>query len=188
MITLLSAFFIGIATYIFIGGIPTIKIAKEIRLPKFSTSNKRKSINSDQNFLEFLWNLKTELSTGSTTHLMDLNLPIHKHGPQLQLILESCFETGAALTPTLNRLIKKIKFDIELSQEIVAELASTKATVSILAGLPFFGLLLSSLLSGNSIQWLIGTSAGRLCLGLGLLLNGLGVLWLKKIVSSSLAK
>ena len=95
-------------------------------------------------------------------------------------------QTGTSLTPTINRFIKQTKNQIELKQEINSELASTKATVVVLAGLPVIGIFLSSLLGANSLNWLFTTSGGRACLFLGALLNLLGIIWIKKIINRSL--
>ena len=185
MTELVTALLIGSATYIFIGGIPHLPRMLKVKIgtkPKYSFRKQ----NSDQEFIESLWQLKSELSTGVLGSLSNLNIPKHKSLSQLELIIKSSNETGAAITPTINRLIKQLKNQIDLKQQVSAELASTKATVIILASLPIFGLFLSSLLSGNSINWLFGTPVGRWCLIGGLTLNLFGIVWLNRIIKKSL--
>lgn len=185
MIELITAVTLGLATYIFIGGIPKLPRLLKVKIgtkPKFSFRKQ----NLDQEFIEFLWQLKSELSTGVLTSLTGLNVPQHKSAANLELVIRSSYETGAAVTPTINRLIKQLKNQIDLKQQVSAELASTKATVIILASLPLFGLFLSSLLSGNSINWLFGTPGGRWCLFGGLTLNLFGIAWLNRIIKKSL--
>lgn len=185
MKTALIGILLFIATYLHIAGpvdIPKINLKKRTKL-KF---HRARQANSDQEFLEYLWDLKSEISSGAVISRTDLQIPKNILTNQLQLILKLSNETGAPLTPTLNRFIKQVKNQIELKQEINSELASTKATVSILSALPILGILLSSLLGANSINWLFGSNMGRVCLALGIGLNALGIFWVKQIVRRSL--
>ncbi len=185
MIEFLAAVSISVATYIFIGGVFALPRFLKFKGRSLKTLKFRKQ-NLDQEFIEFLWQLKSELSTGTLSAMSDLKIPQHKSAAQLELVVQSSYESGAAVTPTISRLIKQLKNQIELKQQVSAELASTKATVIILASLPVLGVLLSSLLSGNSIQWLFGTSGGHWCLFGGLVLNLFGIAWLSRIIKKSL--
>lgn len=185
MSELMAVVLLGLATYIFMGGIPALPNYLRFKTRKPIRFEFRKK-NLDQEFIEYLWELKSELSTGVLTTLLDLRIPKHDLANQLELVVRSSNETGAAVTPTINRLIKQLKNRIDLKQQISAELASTKATVIILASLPALGIFLSSLLSGNSITWLFGTSGGRWCLFGGLVLNLIGIAWIKRIINKAL--
>ena len=183
MKTIASSFLIGLAVFIHLGGL--------IPLPKFGKFGRKfhfglRSNKGNQEFLEYLWFLKSELSTGVNIANVDLNVPDHKLANRLDLIFSLAAQAGSAVIPSLNRFIKQAKNEIELKQEIESELASTKATVYVLACLPVFGLILGNLLNGDSIGWLIGTSIGRVCLISAIGLNLLGILWIKKLIKKSL--
>lgn len=183
MKTITSSLLIGLAVFIYLGGL--------IPLPKFGKSGRKfrfrfKSNSENQEFLEYLWFLKSELSTGINIANVDLNAPDHKLANRLNLIFSLAAQTGSAVTPSLNRFIRQAKNEIELKQEIESELASTKATVYVLACLPVFGLILGNLLNGNSIGWLIGTSIGRVCSLSAIILNLLGILWINRLIKRSL--
>ena len=183
MKTLASSFLIGLAVFIHLGGF--------MPLPKFSKSGRKfripfKSNKENQEFLEYLWFLKSELSTGVNIANVELNVPDHKLANRLSLIFSLAAQTGSAVTPSLNRFIQQARNEIELKQEIESELASTKATVYVLACLPVFGLILGNLLNGNSTGWLIGTSIGRACLLSAIALNLLGILWINRLIKKSL--
>ncbi len=183
MKTLFASCLIGLAVFIYLGG--------SIPLPKFGKAKRKicghfKSNKENQEFLEYLWFLKSELSTGVNIANVDLNVPDHRLANRVNLFFALAAQTGTAVTPSLNRFIKQAKNEIELKQEIESELASTKATVYILASLPIFGLALGNLLNGNSIGWLVGTSIGRICLLLAIALNLLGILWINRLIKRSL--
>jgi tight adherence protein B len=72
-------------------------------------------------------------------------------------------------------------------QMIATELASTKATVFVLAGLPLMGAGMGLILGSDSIAWLLGSSAGRVCLVLGLGLELMGWLWIKRLLNCASA-
>lgn len=183
MKTLFASCLIGLAVFIYLGG--------SIPLPKFAKTKRKfrghfKSNKENQEFLEYLWFLKSELSTGVNIANVDLNVPDHRLANRVNLIFALAAETGTAITPSLNRFIRQAKNEIELKQEIESELASTKATVYVLACLPVFGMALGNLLNGNSIGWLIGSSIGRACLFLAIALNLLGILWINRLIKRSL--
>jgi tight adherence protein B len=72
-------------------------------------------------------------------------------------------------------------------QLIATELASTKATVFVLAGLPIVGAGMGIMLGSDSMSWLLGSSAGRVCLTLGISLEVLGWIWIKRLLNRALA-
>lgn len=183
MKTISAATFIGFATYLFMGGIPTIPgfLKFKFNRPKFV--NKKLQ---DQNFLEYLWLLKSELTSGRQLANVELKAPPHYLEQRLILIFQICAESGASITPTLNRFIRQTKNQIEMQQEIDSELASTRATVTVLACLPIFGLFLGSLLNSNTLSWLFNSGAGRICFSLGIILNLVGIYWIKQIIKRSL--
>ena len=67
--------------------------------------------------------------------------------------------------------------------ELAARTARAAPTMRVLAGLPAFGLLLGTGLGADTVGWLVGTGPGRVVLTLGLLLDGIGVLWSRRLVA-----
>lgn len=181
MTSLLAAVFCALATYFYLGGNLSIPKLNSVMRLKFC-----KVKNLDQEYLEYLWLLKSELSSGVLLSNLSISEESNLFRSRSKLLFDLNNQTGTSLTPTINRFIKQTKNQIELKQEIESELASTKATVIVLAGLPIIGIFLSSLLGANSLNWLLTTAGGRACLFLGALLNLLGIIWIKKIVNRSL--
>jgi hypothetical protein len=185
MIALLSAGLISFAFFLKFGGqIQLIPLPNKI-FENFKFK-KRNNLANDQIFLEYLWDLKSELSSGALLQNLKLIAPNHTFNNQLDLVLSVCSETGAPVTPTINRFIKQIRDQIGLKQEVNNELASTKATVYVLAALPIVGLLLSTLISSNSLRWLFTTAGGHLCLGAAVVLNLIGINWINRIIKRAL--
>lgn len=183
MKSLISASLIGLAVFIFLGGKIKIGELSKIRFPKFTRLNRKQL---DQEFLSFLWSLKSDLSTGIISSNLKIAPTNHFLTDRLHLVFRLSSETGTAITPLLNRFIRQVKYQIELKQEIASELASTKATVLVLATLPFLGVFLSTLIGANSILWLFSTPIGRISLFIGLLLNAIGWLWVNRIIKKAL--
>lgn len=190
MKTFFSAVFIGLSVFTALDGfIAHDGQPKLIKFPKLKRPlvNRTKSTQLDQEFLGFLWNLKSDLSAGTFSAGLGFVSPKHYLSDRMHLVLRLSSETGTPITPLLNRFIKQVKYQIELKQEIASELASTKATVLVLATLPLIGILLSFLIGINSMQWLFGTSLGRFALVIGAALNLFGWLWVNQIIKKALS-
>ncbi len=185
---LMSAMFIGFSVFVWFTDFSKSK--KNFRdgnsIRKILKINRRPNKRADQEFLAFLWNIKSQLSSGAIPANLTDSPPNHFLTEKFDLVLRIGSQTGTALTPLINRFIKQVKYQIELKQEIESELATTKATVLVLATLPLLGIFLSLLLGANSINWLLNSTLGRVSLGLGILLNLLGWLWVQRIVAKAL--
>ena len=72
---------------------------------------------------------------------------------EISLVIEVSDRTGAPLGISLDRIIHKLINQRSDKQLIATELASVKATISILAAYPVIGIILSSLLGTNAITW-----------------------------------
>jgi len=101
------------------------------------------------------------------------------------LIFQVSDESGAPVGNALTRLIKNMVANRASKQLIAAELASTKATIAVLASLPLIGFCLSSLLGATPTSWLLGSTIGRFFLVTGVVLEVLGVLWVKHLASKA---
>ena len=102
---------------------------------------------------------------------------------ELSLIFSVSEIAGAPISAALTRLIHNLVATRTSKQLIAAELASTKATILVLASLPVIGILLATILGAAPLSWLFHTMAGRFFLILGLTLEVLGLIWVKRITS-----
>ena len=93
--------------------------------------------------------------------------------------------TGAGLAGVLDSIGRGLRHDEDARAELEAALGPTRATARLLAALPVFGLGLGQSTGAHPIAFLIETSLGRLCLGSGLLLAVVGVVWVDRIARSA---
>ncbi len=105
--------------------------------------------------------------------------------------LAACWEvaahSGAGLAGAVARLAETGRATRRAREQLRAEVAAVQATARILAFLPLFGLVVGQWLGAQPVAWLLGTWPGRLTLLTGLTLQGLGLLWLSRIVRSARA-
>jgi tight adherence protein B len=91
--------------------------------------------------------------------------------------------SGAGLASALVSLADSARAAERVRRELHAGLAEPRATAMVLAGLPLLGLLLGTALGADPLSWLLGSSAGRVVLGLGLGLEVLGAWWAWRIAT-----
>lgn len=101
----------------------------------------------------------------------------------LRFAIQASIHTGVSLTSVLDVLIDSVRHRIRSASLITSELASTRASITVLAGLPLLGFLLSTMSGAHSLQWLLGTSLGRGCLVAAILLETLGMLWVRALIA-----
>lgn len=104
----------------------------------------------------------------------------------LSLTLQVSDKSGAPISSALSRLIHNLVATRTSKQLIAAELASTKATILVLAALPAIGFLLASVLGAEPMGWLLHTTVGRTFLILGIVLELLGLAWVNRITSRAM--
>ena len=102
-------------------------------------------------------------------------------------LLELSSHFGSSINEALTHVADKLMMRRNQEQLIATELASTKATVFVLAGLPIMGAGMGLMLDSDAISWLLGSTAGRVCLGLGIGLELVGWLWIKRLLNRALA-
>jgi Flp pilus assembly protein TadB len=102
-------------------------------------------------------------------------------------LLEISSQSGSSINEALTHVADKLMMRRNQEQLIATELASTKATVFVLAGLPIIGAGMGLMLGTDTISWLLGSTAGRVCLGLGIGLELVGWLWIKRLLNRALA-
>jgi tight adherence protein B len=92
---------------------------------------------------------------------------------------------GAALAGVLERIAVGLRSDEDARAEVVACLGPVRSTAKLLAVLPLFGLALGSSMGASPVSFLVSTGAGVACLGGGLVLVAVGVLWVERLASSA---
>jgi tight adherence protein B len=102
-------------------------------------------------------------------------------------LLELSSQSGSSVTEALAQAADKLMARKNQEQLIATELASTKATVFVLAGLPIIGAGMGLMLGSDSISWLLGSTAGRVCLALGFGLELVGWFWIRRLLNGALA-
>ena len=102
-------------------------------------------------------------------------------------LLELSSQSGSSINEALTQVADKLMTRRNQEQLIATELASTKATVFVLAGLPIMGAGMGLMLGSDSISWLVGSPAGRVCLTLGIGLELVGWFWIKRLLNRALA-
>ncbi len=104
--------------------------------------------------------------------------------------LAACWQVGetngAGLVTAAARLAAGLRAEQAQRRHVDAELAGPRATARLLAILPLFGLLLGSGLGADPLRFLLTTPPGLFCLGLGGILEVLGLLWTNRIAQASL--
>jgi tight adherence protein B len=92
--------------------------------------------------------------------------------------------TGAGLADALDRLSGAMRHEHEVAAEVDGQLASVRATATVLATLPAVALAMGHVLGADPLTALVGSPVGLACLGLGVLLAVSGWWWLARQVES----
>lgn len=143
------------------------------RAPEFALSSTRQALASQTNAYSALHNDSITYNAPSLARCANL--------------LDLSSQSGSSINEALTQVADKLMTRRNQEQMIATELASTKATVFVLAGLPLMGAGMGLILGSDSISWLLGSSAGRICLVLGLGLELMGWLWIKRLLNRASA-
>jgi tight adherence protein B len=92
-----------------------------------------------------------------------------------------CESTGGRLATPVARLSRSWRDEEQVRREVSASLAGPRATAVLLAGLPLVGLAMSASLGANPVRLLARPSMALFVLVPGLVLEGIGVLWITRI-------
>jgi tight adherence protein B len=97
-------------------------------------------------------------------------------------------DTGSGLAGAISQAADTIRENRRTARLVAAELAAAHATARMLAVLPVGVLLLGSGVGGDPVGFLLGSTAGLVCLALGLGLCFAGLLWLERIADGVLRR
>ena len=88
------------------------------------------------------------------------------------------------MAAALDRLVASTTQADRLRAEIAAQLAGPRGTVRVLAVLPLVGVGMGMLMGADPIGFLLGGPIGWACLGIAVLLDTAGLLWMRQMVTS----
>ncbi|MFI6486726.1 type II secretion system F family protein [Streptomyces sp. NPDC050564] len=91
-------------------------------------------------------------------------------------------DQGAGLAAGLDRLEGALRAERDQRADLRAQLAGSRSTAVMLAGLPVLGLLLGTALGADPLHVLLHTGPGLGCLLIGGVLEGAGLWWALRIV------
>ena len=115
-------------------------------------------------------------------------LPGARHLRTVAATWQVAHSTGAGLAVALARAADSIRAERRTTRLVAAELSAAHATARMLAGLPLGVLLLGAGIGGDPVGFLTGTTAGLVCLGLGLGLSLAGLTWIERIADGVLRR
>jgi len=123
------------------------------------------------------------LSGTSITEAIKIDLPNDLAAKGFASLWQVCENNGAALSPALNQFAQQIRVEKELRQELSSSMSGAKLSAWVLAGLPLFGIVLAAFLGVNSLEWLANSKIGNFNIVAALILEVIGINWVKKITS-----
>ncbi|TIC78580.1 type II secretion system F family protein [Nocardioides sp. GY 10127] len=91
--------------------------------------------------------------------------------------------TGHGLADALSRCVDEQTRARATRRTVRAELASARATARLVAGLPVPALLMGASGGSDPVGFLLTTTPGTWCLGLGLLLGTCGLAWVERLAA-----
>jgi tight adherence protein B len=97
-------------------------------------------------------------------------------------------DTGSGLASAIGQAAEAIRADRRTSRLVAAELSAAHATARMLAVLPVGVLLLGTGIGGDPVGFLTRSTAGLVCLAVGLGLSFAGLLWLERIADRVLGR
>ena len=90
-------------------------------------------------------------------------------------------DAGAGLAAALQRLGNGLRATERVRSEVIAQLASARASARLLAALPVFGLALGASMGAQPLQFLLHTPLGAGCAAVAVVLNVVGLWWTDRI-------
>ena len=132
----------------------------------------------------FLENTRIACLSGiSITQAVKIDLPNDLAAKSFASLWQVCENNGASLSPALNQFAQQIRVEKELRQELSSSMSGAKLSAWVLAGLPLFGIVLSGFLGVNSLEWLANSKIGNFNIVAALILEVVGIIWVRKITS-----
>jgi tight adherence protein B len=89
--------------------------------------------------------------------------------------------SGAAVSERLDRTAATLRHRAALADEVRALTAQTRASATVVALAPIGFAFVVGATDGRFVEQVVGSSIGRLSLAAGLVLDGLGVWWMRRL-------
>jgi hypothetical protein len=123
------------------------------------------------------------LSGTSITQALKIDLPNDLVAKSFASLWQVCEDNGAALSPALNQFAQQMRVEKELRQELSSSMSGAKLSAWVLAALPLFGIVLAGFLGVNSLEWLANSKLGNFNIVAALILEVIGIIWVRRITS-----
>ena len=97
-------------------------------------------------------------------------------------------DTGAAQTPALEAAAARVRHRVAAAREVRALSAPARASGAVIACTPFVFAVLVVLIDPSVMRAALGSTAGRVCILLGVAFELVGARWMRALVASPLAQ
>lgn len=102
--------------------------------------------------------------------------------------LAACWEVaehaGAGLSAAVDQVARALRESQAARAQLASEVAGARASARVLAVLPLLGLAIGQWIGADPVEWLFGSWSGRGVLAAGAVLQLVGMLWLRRIIST----
>jgi tight adherence protein B len=98
---------------------------------------------------------------------------------------ELCAATGSGLAFAVEQVLATARAEQATARLVQGELASARATARLVTALPLVVLLAAQGIGARPWEFLVGTTAGVACLGLGVALALVGLWWIDRIAAAA---
>jgi tight adherence protein B len=105
------------------------------------------------------------------------------------IVIAQAWRLAATLGMPLSGVLARVDDDVQARRDqarlVASVLAGPRSSAGLLAGLPVLGVVLGMAMGARPVHVLLETSAGRILLCVGVLLDALGVVWTARLISSA---
>jgi tight adherence protein B len=110
-------------------------------------------------------------------------------GGHEMVMIAQAWQLATALGTPIASVLARVDDDVQARRAqrraVAAALAGPRSSGALLAGLPLLGILLGMAMGARPLHVLLNTSAGKLLLCVGVLLDAAGVVWTTRLISSA---
>lgn len=121
--------------------------------------------------------------SGDVVEAMAVDAREHAVLRQLAACWQVGADTGAGLAVSVGRLAATARAAEDIRVDLEGQLAGPRATARMLALLPLVGIGFGMMLGSDPLAWLLGTTPGRLCVLVGIVLTMAGTFWTGRIAA-----
>jgi len=129
---------------------------------------------------------QSKVAAGAGVDAALVELAAELDSRDLQLIAQAMatsHETGAEVSRIMDTIGEAVRERSAIRRELESQTVQGRMSGRVVAALPLIFLGLSALISRSTLAVLVGTTPGLIILGIAVVLNALGFLWIKKILN-----